>query len=319
MNDMTTSPGMKPGVYLKLDNEAYHAGPGISKSGLWTIDQQTPAHYKFPAPRDEETTQAIATKAFGTAAHIAVLEPNRFEQAVYRGPDDRRGNKWKDAEEFCQFEKKTLLVASAYDNVLALRDTVHADPWVNSIITGGEPVVEASGYWIDEETGELCRCRPDLYRRDLGVIVDLKSTISAHPDAFAKSVINYGYHAQEAFYTDGWNALLNAKRKPDRKVKAKTDEDVDQELKGYAPGGVQGFVFLAWEKKSPYAFGVYELPPSIVEEGRAIMRRSLSKYAECRKANRWPGYSEGVQELSFKRWNYRLTQAPDMLDEEIAA
>lgn len=290
MNDMTTQPGMKPGVYLKLDNDAYHAGPGISKSGLWTIDQQSPAHYKFPPPRDEETTQAIAAKDFGTASHIAILEPERFEQAVYRGPADRRGNKWKDAEEFCKIEGKTLLVADAYDNILAIRDAIHADPWVNGVITGGDNVNEASGYWIDPETGELCRCRPDLYRRDLKLILDVKSAASAHPDAFARSVIKFGYHAQEAFYSDGWQACGQP---------------------------VEAFAFLVWEKKSPFAFAVYELPPPIVEEGRAIMRKALNTYAACRKANRWPGYSEGVQELSFKRWSYRLTEAPT--DEEVAA
>lgn len=283
---------MQPGIYLDLPIEQYHSGPGISKSGLWTIHSQSPAHYKFPPARDEESTQAKATKDFGTAAHIAILEPETFERRVFRGPEDRRGNKWKDAEEWCRAEGKTLLIQSAYDEVLAIRDAVHADPWINSIITGGKPVVEASGYWIDEATGELCRCRPDLYREDLGVILDLKTTLSAHPDAFARSVINYGYHAQEAFYSDGWSALGKL---------------------------VNGFVFLAWEKKSPYAFAVYELPPSIVEEGRAIMRQALDRYAECVKKDRWPAYGEGVQELSFQRWAYRLTEAPNPLDEEVAS
>jgi len=291
MDAISPAPAVKPGIYLKLDNEAYHGGPGISKSGLWTIHTQTPAHFRYP-PEKEESTQATAAKDFGTAAHIAILEPNDFEERVMRGPADRRGNKWTDAAEYCSAEGKTLLVAAAYDDVLAIRDAVHADAWINSIITGGDRMVEASGYWIDEETGELCRCRPDLYREDLGIIVDLKSTASAHPDAFARSVTNYGYHAQEAFYSDGWRAL----GKP-----------------------VEGFVFLAWEKKAPYAKAVYELPPSIVEEGRAAARSALATYAHCRRANEWPGYGDGVQELSFKRWAYRLTEAPNALDEEIAA
>lgn len=283
---------MEPGIYFDLANEDYHAGPGISKSGLWIINQQTPAHYKFPPEKDEDSTQARAAKDFGTACHIAILQPELFEAKVFRGPEDRRGNKWKDAAEFCETEGKTLLIASAYDSAIAMRDAVHADPWINSIITGGKPMIEASGFWIDAATGELCRCRPDLYREDLGIILDLKSTLSAHPDAFARSVVNYGYHAQEAFYSDGWRALGKK---------------------------LDGFVFLAWEKKSPFAFAVYELPPSIVEEGRAMMRQALDTYAACRKANHWPGYAPGVQELSFKRWAYRLTDAPDGLDGEIAA
>ena len=132
--------------------------------------------------------------------------------------------------------------------------------------------------------------RKHLYREDLGILVDVKTTLSAHPDAFARSVVNYGYHAQEAFYSDGWNALGK---------------------------NVDGFVFLAWEKTSPYAFGLYELPPAIVEEGRAIISRALDAYATCVRTDSWPAYGEGVQELDFKRWAYRLTEAPSQLDMEL--
>lgn len=314
-NDSNTTT-MKPGIYLKLDNDAYHAGPGISKSGLWTIDQKSPAHFRFPPPKSEESSQAIASKDLGTATHVAVLEPERFEKAVYRGPNDRRGNKWTDAAEFCKAEKKTLLVADAYDSLLALRDAVHADAWLNNIITSGDGVNEASGYWIDPETGELCRCRPDRYRRDIRLILDVKTAASAHPDAFARSAINFGYHSQEAFYTDGWNACPGAKRSRDKIVPAESGDDITREVKGTS-SAVEAFAFLVLEKASnatkfaaPFAFGVYELPPSIVDEGRAIMRKALNTYHECKKANRWPAYGEGVQELSFKRWSYRLTEAP---------
>lgn len=288
--NMAVRTDIKPGIYQGVPNEAYHAGPGVSKTGLWTIHTQSPAHYKFPPEKDEDSTQAKAAKDFGSACHIAILEPETFEKRVYRGPADRRGNKWTDAGAYCDSTGQILLIASAYDDVLAMRDAVHANAWINSIITGGKPEVEPSGYFIDPVTSELCRCRPDLWRADLGIMLDLKSTISARADDFARSVINYGYHAQEAFYSDGWQTLGRA---------------------------VNGFVFLAWEKKLPFAFGVYELPPSIVEEGRAIVRKALDTYAECRKADRWPAYGDGVQELSFKRWAYALTEAP--MDEEAAA
>lgn len=281
-----------PGIYAGIPNEKYHAGPGVSKSGLWTIHTKSPAHYRYG---EREQTSAFD---FGEGCHLAILQPELFEDRVVRGPDDRRGNKWKDIAEVCAIDGKLLLTSGDYDAVMAIRDAVHANAWINGIITGGRPVIEASAYWTDEATGELCRCRPDLYRADLGIVVDVKSTISAHPDAFARSVVNYGYHAQEAFYSDGWNAALAA-----------------ADLEGEP---VQGFVFLAWEKKPPYAFAVYELPPSIVEDGRAIMRQALDTYAHCRQEDEWPGYAEGVQELSFKRWAYQMTDAPDEIDAEAA-
>ncbi len=275
------NPKIKPGIYQGIPNESYHSGPGISKSGLWKIATQSPSHYKFG---EQEESNAFD---FGEACHLAILQPTLFEGTVIRGPDDRRGNKWKDASEAAALDKKLLLTAGDYDKTLAIRDAVHADTWINSIITGGKPMIEASGYNLHDETGHLCRVRPDLYRKDLGIIVDVKSTASAHPDAFARSVVNYGYHAQEAFYSDIWASL-----------------DMP----------VNGFVFLAWEKKAPFAYAVYELPPSIVEDGREIMRQALATYGECVKSGNWPGYGSGVQELEFKRWSYRLTD-PTAFDE----
>lgn len=271
-----------PGIYPDIPNEAYHAGPGVSKSGLWIIDQQTPAHYKFGVREEKHHFD------FGEACHLAILQPDLFEKTVVRGPEDRRGKKWTDAAEWCALEGKLILTASDYDATLTIRDTVHADQWLNAIITGGKPIIEASAYWRDEATGTLCRCRPDLYREDLAIQLDVKSTASAHPDAFARSVVNYGYHAQEAHYTDGW--------------------------RNFKP--VEGFAFLAFEKKPPYAFAVYELPPSIVDEGRAIIRKSLETYAAAEASGQWPAYGAGVQELSFKRWSYRLTDAPTGPDGE---
>lgn len=277
------NPAISPGIYQGIPNEAYHAGPGISKSGLWKIHTSTPAHFKFE-PRKE--SQAFD---FGEAAHLAVLQPNEFEAKVYRGPDDRRGNKWKDAAEACAINGKLCLTSGYYDDALLLRDTIHADQWLSAIITGGKPQIEASAYWKDEETGVMCRCRPDLYRADLGVILDLKTTTCAASDDFAKSIVNYGYHAQEAFYTDGMTALKQ---------------------------NVEAFVFLAVEKTVPFCFAVYELPPSIVAEGRAIMRKSLTTYAECARTDKWPGYASGVTELKFKPWAYTMIDAPAALDME---
>lgn len=285
MNIPMVRADIQPGVYQGVPNETYHAGPGVSKSGLWEIHTKSPYHFQF-APREEKNFFDL-----GEAGHIAVLEPETLEARVYRGPDDRRGNKWTDAQEFCRIENKVCLTAKDFDKALMIRDTIHANATLNALITGSAAQVEASGYWIDPVTGVLCRCRPDLYRPDLKIVIDLKTTTSAHPEKFARSVIDYGYHAQEAFYTDGQRACGQA---------------------------VDGFLFLAVEKTDPFAFGIYELPPSIVAEGREIMRKSLDTYAECKNTDTWPGYAEGVQELKFPRWAYKMIEAPTALDGEAA-
>lgn len=143
-----------PGIYQGVPNEAYHAGPGVSKSGLWELHTKSPFHFQF-APREEKNFFDL-----GEAGHIAVLEPETLEARVYRGPEDRRGNKWTDAQEFCRIEGKVCLTSKDFDKALMIRDTIHANATLNALITGSAAMVEASGYWIDPVTGELCRSRP---------------------------------------------------------------------------------------------------------------------------------------------------------------
>lgn len=275
MNEITT---FEPRIGIfDMPNEDYHASHGISKTGLWTIYNQTPAHYRFGEREEKQHFD------FGQAVHTAILEPLEFEKRTMRGPKDRRGNDWKYACHEAEAQNRQILIEGEYDEVLEIRDIVHSDERWNSLIVNERSMVEKSFFWVDEETGAQCRVRPDLYRPDLGIILDLKSTADASRGAFGRSVVNYGYHVQEPFYTDGVNAL---------------------------GGDVQGFVFMAIEKKTPFAKALYELPPSIVTEGRAIYRKALNTYAECLRSNVWSGYPEDVTELEFARWAYRETVAP---------
>jgi len=265
------------GIHPGIKNEAYHAGPGISKSVLWTIHTQTPAHYRYAEPK-EKTHFSV-----GEAIHLAVLQPEQFEGMVLRGPKDRRGNNWKDFQAEATNTGRILLTEGDYDAALEVRDVVHADAWLNAMIVSPHSQFEHSAFWEDPETGLLGKCRPDLYRPDIGIMFDLKSTTDAGPDPFARSAINYGYHAQEAWYSDGYRHLGQT---------------------------VDGFVFIALEKDKPYVRAVYELPPSIVEEGRAAMRSAMQTYAQCVAVDRWPGYGSGVTELKFKPWAYKMTDTP---------
>ena len=276
MNDIVTVPAPY-GILDGISNEEYHAGPGISKSGLWTLYDKTPAHFKYGERK--------AKNAFdvGEAIHLAVLQPDVFETRVIRGPADRRGNNWKEFQAEAVSSKRLLLTSGDFDEALEVRDSVHADSWINRMIVSTHSMVEYSGYWIDPETGVLCRCRPDLYRPDLGIMFDLKTTRSAAEEAFTRDVGNYGYHAQEAFYGDGFRAL---------------------------GARVDAFVFIALEKDTPYCRAVYDIEPAFVEEGRQIMRRALKTYNQCQTYNIWPGYPAEVMTLSPKKWAYRETEAP---------
>lgn len=280
---------MQPGIH-DVSNDDYHRGPGISKSGLWKLWNNTPAHYF--ASRMGETDESSAAKDFGSAAHAAVLEPEVFESRYYQGPDARgNSNIWKDAAAYAAQHGLTILKPADYEAVLRLRDKAAAHPILRTLTTGA--VVEKAAYWIDEETGELCRCKPDIYAPKAGLIGDIKTTTNAAQDKWIRRVMDFGYHVQEPFYTDGWQAA--------------------------GGGGVEGFVFVVIESEAPHLFAVYELDPDSVEEGRRTYRAALNLYAECMKKQRalneesadavakcWPGYSEKVTELRLPKWAFHF-------------
>lgn len=289
---------MKPGIYNDLTNEQYHASPGVSKSGLWTIYTQTPAHYKF-AERERKPQFDI-----GTAAHYALLQPELLETKVVEGPPDRRGNRWIDAQNQADARGLILLTAGDYATAMRLRDAGARNATLLDVQRGA--IVEHSGFAQDPETGALLRCRPDAYNPRLGLIADLKSAAEAGPVKFGKAVSDFGYHMQEAFYTDVWNVASQY-------ASASWQSEPD------GADAVSAFVFIVIEKKAPFCVACYELKPAAVEEGRQAYKRALRMYAQCEERERlgmppalaWPGYSSEIQELDIPRWGYRLTQPED--------
>lgn len=267
---------------IKIEtDEEYHAGEGVSKSGLFQLWEETPFRYRF-SPKQDKPAFAI-----GKAAHIAILEPERLEMAVAKGPEDRRGNRWKEFLDYCTKFELIPLIEKDYELALLIRDLAATSEHLR-LMSEGDPIIETSAYHVDEEFDVLVKCRPDMYSRKHGIICDIKNMANANADSFSRDCGKFGYHVQDAMYTDVW-------------------------AKGSGLD-VSAFFFLVFEKKEPPLLAVYELDAKAVREGHAIYRAALAKYAECFKADKWPGYPTEVQQISLRsKWDYDLTDA----DEEV--
>lgn len=171
---------------------------------------------------------------------------------------------------------RIVLTPETWDQLHAMANAVHSHPAAGSLLTGCPGEAEKSVYWNDATTGVLCRCRPDWWRDD-NVIVDLKTTEDASPEGFAKSMANYRYDVQAAYYLDGV-----------------------QQATGKRP---KAFVFIAVEKKPPYGVGVYVLDSDSLELGRAQYQHDLRIYAECVRTGEWPGYGDKIQTISLPAWH----------------
>jgi exodeoxyribonuclease VIII len=171
---------------------------------------------------------------------------------------------------------RIVLTQEDWDALHGMREAIHNHPAAYALLYGMPGKAEQSVYWNDPTTGELCRCRPDFWRDD-NVLVDLKTTEDASQEGFAKSIVNWRYHVQDAFYTDGIRLAT-------RKL-------------------VKAFVFVAVEKKPPYAVGVYMLDQVGRDLGRLEYARNMVTWAECRRTNEWPGYSDKIEAISLPAWH----------------
>lgn len=265
-------------------NEAYHASAPASKTTLWKLWTKTPFHARF------EAQKAATHYDVGTAAHIAILEPDTFEQRVLRGPEDRRGNKWKSFMDECDARGAVGLTESDYDQVIAIRDLAHTIPELDTM-RSGNVITEQSAYATDAATGVDIKTRPDMFNVDTGIMLDVKNMTSASAYAFQKSIDVYGYHMQHAAYVDIWH---------------------------HATGfDVNAFFFVVFEKSNPPTVQLFELSPSAIAEGHAIYRAALERYAECLKSDHWPAYPSGIQQIGLRKIAYKLTPPPE--GEEVQA
>lgn len=267
---------MQPGIYTsdQLSNSAYHAAPGISNSGLKLIADKSPKHYwaKYLSPH-RKPHDATRAQFVGTALHAATLEPDAFgRQYVVNPYDDRRGNRYKDLVR--DNSGKAIITQGEYDAIRGMHDALYSHPIAGALLRQ-VAYTELSIFAVDPSTGMLCKCRPDLLTTG-GIIFDLKKTQDASPEGFARACFNYGYFQQDAFYSDIYELAV-----------------------GRPPAA---FLFVAVEEEYPHAVGVYRLADEDRQRGRVQYRRALKLYAQCVREDRWPSYSDKVENLNLPDW-----------------
>lgn len=277
------------------DIEAYHRGPGISKTGLDHVACSPATFYALHLDPARPAEKERAGQLEGQLAHCAILEPAEFDQryAVLpadapRRPTDAQWNAKKPSAESVEAMEwwtawnkssagRTIITHAQRETALRQAESVRRLPDVAEALAAGRP--EVSAYWVDRDTGVLCRCRPDWVHPagDNGVILlDVKTYSDASPAEFARQIARKRYHVQDAFYSDGFARASGLE--------------------------VLAFVFVAVETEWPYAASAVMLDAPSKAQGMQQVRRDLSTYAACLASNEWPGHGTGIHQVSLPAW-----------------
>lgn len=262
---------------VALPMAAYQAEHGISQSGLKEL-AKSPAHLReyIDHPKPDTPDQII-----GTITHTGVFEPHLFEGCCYPRPAEytnKKGEKkkWNGNATECKEWKSShsdrpVVSAENYQDILGIRDAILSHPAARLALEQGRP--EMCLFCEDPETGLQLKCRTDWLSGTS--IVDLKTCLDASKLGFSRTVAKFGYDIQSAFNLDIANRLGLEK---------------------------ENFIFIAAEKKPPYAVAVYLLDEESIEIGRSKYRRLLTRYMECVSTDTWPGYSRNIERLSLPTW-----------------
>lgn len=283
------------GIVPNVSIEAYHAMPGISKTGLDAINR-SPAHYfAWHLDPTRPARPVRAGQLEGTLAHCALLEPDEFGKRYVtippnapRRPTEAQWNAQKSNDnsiaakawwtEFGeQHAGKTHITVAQYETAMRQAQSMRRLSAVAEALRCGKP--ELTVTWIDPVTGAPCRCRPD-WTNYLGgnqvALLDVKTCSNASAGEFCRQVARKRYHVQDALYCDGYA------------IAGKVD--------------VMAFAFVAVESEWPYQAQVLQLDDQSRQQGRLEYQRNLAAYAACRARGQWPGYGDGVPVISLPQW-----------------
>lgn len=245
---------------------------GLNQSKLGLL-KRCPQKFKhsLTAPRSDTESLAI-----GRAIHTAVFQPELFNSEFLCLPEiDRRTTKGREeyATVVCQNPHKTCLKKDEFNKALEIATEVRSNRHVFKLIEDAH--YELSVQWKDSGTGVLCKARLDCYNEDLGIVLDLKTTIDASPQGFSRKLYSYGYNRQAAWYLESLRAHGESARH---------------------------FVFVAVEKEPPYSIGLYRLSDEAIKLSKRENEALLRKYQECVRTDFWPGYTDGIEDISIPQY-----------------
>lgn len=283
-----SQPDIPAGVYDGVPEELYHGHKhSLSSSGARKLlPPSCPALFRHeqdhgrPPKRVFDLGHAAHNRVLGVGADLVVVQKTNKDGSKEPAADYRTTSAGEHRDEI-RAQGKVPILAAELEVVDAMAAAIREHPVTRVLFDpelGGQP--EQSLFWRDPEFDVLRRARLDWMpttRADGRLIVpDYKSTASAEPRAIAKSLSNYGYACQDAWYRDL--------------------------LIGLGVAESPAFVFVFQEKTPPFLITVAEIDAPSLRVGRKKNAQALDVYAECTATGVWPPYSTEVELISLPRW-----------------
>ena len=209
------------------------------------------------------------SQAFGTALHMSILEPERFNSTYWCLKESdkvepnatwiTKANKDKKVELVAKNPGKECLDQDDWDAIQVVSERIIFDDRFIKFMS--QSTKEQSFYVENFYSGLDVKCRPDSYMPTIEV--DIKTTKAADPVGFWYEFIKYKYHIQRALAVDIMK-LFGIK--------------------------IEQSCILAVSSSPPYNHEFYRVPDHLIEAGRELYREGLMRIARIKSGDVNVGY-----------------------------
>lgn len=194
-----------------------------------------------------------AAMELGTAIHMALLEPDKFQSEYVVLPAECSDRRTKAFKEFAAANSDaTFLSPKDAETIKRVAESAQRDDIVGRLLSKPDSV-EKEHFWTCQGTGVKCRAKTDAIRGK--AVIDIKTTDDARPRAFARKIAELRYDLQAAHYLDGT--------------------------------GCETFLFVAIETSCPWRVRTYTLLPQDLLHASTQRLELLEEYKGRLETGNW--------------------------------
>lgn len=309
--------GIEPGIYFNLSAEDYHNDSAIGCSNIKDLLVSPLKYWRNSPLNPKRKWKDTKAKTIGSALHCYLMEREKFEKdyvvlpklklnsdfykAESSKPDFDKNfkiPKKKDAKTFKYIGSKIAINEKEFEDIKEMVDYFDSLPTAGELFKDG--YMEVSIFWRDEETGLMCKCRPDYLTPNY--IADYKSISSI--DQIKNSCGNYDYYLQQAFYLEGLDQIrklmIRGKEWPSDFLKKENIKwSVD-----FLNSNHNNFIF-AFQEKEDLLVRLKTFNEEVNDWGRDLFRRGLQIY------------KQNIEKYGVNRWEDDYKRTPDEPDIEM--
>jgi len=244
-----------------------------SKRGAWYLDNHT-----------EDWSPA---KDVGSLLHTKVLEPKLFKRKAIEldiGPTAKVA--YRKAHE--QYPDRIIVRNGKMQWLHSMAREIYSHPVTGRLLRDHSNQRELTVVWTEKMkiNGEVvevpCKARLDLFSIEHLAVFDLKKLREdgGIKKKFSKSIYDYGYHIQAAWYARAAQKAGLCSKRPD-------------------------YAWICVEESPPHEIDLYQADAEMMRRGWSDCKRGLYAYTRYRITGEARGRSNSIEEIELPAWAKR--------------